>query len=91
MGNHGGPTPTPGRQARRLAPLAVAFVAVGLSTSFVLPYLALFLTEEVHAGPLRTTAYGMNLALGVVGLLLLIAAGRTKIAPRRSPPVIDGG
>jgi SET family sugar efflux transporter-like MFS transporter len=49
--------PAPERLARRLVPLVLVFAAVGLSTSFVLPYLALFLTEEVHAGPLRTTAF----------------------------------
>jgi len=43
--------------ARRLFPLAVIFVVVGLATSFVGPYLALFLTEAIHAGPVRTTAF----------------------------------
>nr|WP_296069900.1 sugar efflux transporter [uncultured Actinoplanes sp.] len=52
-----GPTLTPARLTRRLLPLALIFVAVGLSTSFVYPYLAFFLTDAVHAGPLRTTAF----------------------------------
>jgi len=43
--------------ARRLVPLALMFIVVGLATSFVGPYLALFLTEAVHAGPVRTTTF----------------------------------
>ena len=43
--------------SRRLLPLALVFVVVGLATSFVGPYLALFLTREVHAGPVRTSAF----------------------------------
>lgn len=35
----------------------MTFVAVGLSVSFVGPYLALFLSEEVDAGPIQTTAF----------------------------------
>src|SRR5689334_15069707 len=42
---------------RWLRPLSLSFIVVGLGTSFVGPYLALFLTEGVHAGPLRTTAF----------------------------------
>jgi SET family sugar efflux transporter-like MFS transporter len=42
---------------RRLLPLSLIFIVVGLATSFVGPYLALFLTEGVHAGPIRTTAF----------------------------------
>jgi SET family sugar efflux transporter-like MFS transporter len=51
------PTLTPVRLTRRLLPLALIFIAVGLSTSFVYPYLALFLNDAVHAGPLKTTAF----------------------------------
>ncbi|MET0422441.1 MAG: sugar efflux transporter [Actinoplanes sp.] len=50
-------TPTTPRLSRQLIPLSLIFVAVGLSTSFVGPYLALFLSEEVHAGPVLTTAF----------------------------------
>ncbi len=51
------PSLTPVRLSRRLTPLALIFVSVGLATSFVGPYLALFLTDAVHAGPVRTTAF----------------------------------
>jgi SET family sugar efflux transporter-like MFS transporter len=57
-----------------------------------------FIIGQILAGPLFGVAqhfgfrlaYGMNLGLCVVGLLLLIAAGRDKIRPRPGPQVIDG-
>jgi SET family sugar efflux transporter-like MFS transporter len=51
------PPLTPVRLTRRLFPLTLIFIAVGLSTSFVGPYLALFLNQAVHAGPVRTTVF----------------------------------
>jgi MFS transporter, SET family, sugar efflux transporter len=43
--------------ARRLLPLALIFVVIGVATSFTVPYLAFFLTQEVGAGPVRTTVF----------------------------------
>ena len=60
--------------SRRLFPLALIFVAVGLSTSFVGPYLALFLSDAVHAGPVRTTAF--LIAAPVSGVLVAWLVGR---------------
>jgi SET family sugar efflux transporter-like MFS transporter len=60
--------------ARRLFPLAVIFVVVGLATSFVGPYLALFLTEAIHAGPVRTTAF--LVVAPISGVALSWAIGR---------------
>jgi SET family sugar efflux transporter-like MFS transporter len=59
---------------RRLFPLAVIFVVVGVATSFVLPYFALFLTEVVGAGPLRTSAF--LIAAPVSGVLMSWLIGR---------------
>jgi SET family sugar efflux transporter-like MFS transporter len=42
---------------RRLVPLSLVFIVVGLASSFVGPYLALFLTDGLHAGPIRVTAF----------------------------------
>ena len=67
-----GPTLTPVRLTRRLLPLALIFIAVGLSTSFVYPYLALFLTDAVHAGPLKTTAFLIVAPLSAVLMSWLI-------------------
>ncbi|MEV4346523.1 sugar efflux transporter [Actinoplanes sp. NPDC049596] len=62
--------------SRRLLPLALIFVAVGLSTSFVGPYLALFLSDAVHAGPVRTTAF--LIAAPVAGVLVSWLIGRVS-------------
>ncbi|MBU2670065.1 sugar efflux transporter [Actinoplanes bogorensis] len=51
------PPAAPDRISRRLLPLALIFVAVGISTSFVGPYLALFLSDAIHAGPVKTTVF----------------------------------
>lgn len=61
---------------RRLLPLAVVFVVVGIATSFVLPYLALFLTEAIHAGPVRTT--GFLIAAPVSGVAVSWLIGRAS-------------
>jgi SET family sugar efflux transporter-like MFS transporter len=45
------------RTVRKLVPLALVFLSVGLSTAIVMPFLSLFLTTEVHAGPLRLTVF----------------------------------
>jgi SET family sugar efflux transporter-like MFS transporter len=46
-----------GRAGRTLVPLGVMFFFVGLSTAVVGPFLSLFLSTEVHAGPARIGAY----------------------------------
>ena len=60
--------------SRRLLPLASIFVAVGISASFVGPYLALFLSDAVHAGPVRTTVF--LIAAPVSGVVLAWLVGR---------------
>ena len=62
--------------ARRLVPLSLMFIAVGLATSFVGPYLALFLTDAVHAGPVRTTAFLIVAPLS--GVLVSSLIGRVS-------------
>lgn len=44
-------------QLRRWYPLAVVFLATGLSASMAYPFLTLFLTTAVHADPLHVTIY----------------------------------
>ncbi|MDY7085937.1 MAG: sugar efflux transporter [Actinomycetota bacterium] len=60
--------------SRRLLPLALVFVAVGISTSFVGPYLALFLSDAVHAGPVKTTVFLLVAPLS--GVLMSWLVGR---------------
>jgi SET family sugar efflux transporter-like MFS transporter len=64
---------------RRLLPLSLIFVVVGLATSFVGPYLALFLAEAVHAGPIRTTAFLIIAPVSGVALSWLIG----RVSDRR--------
>lgn len=46
-----------GRVGRALLPLGVVFFFVGLSTAVVGPFVSLFLSTEVHAGPARVGAF----------------------------------
>ena len=41
------------RTARKLIPLGLVTLTAGLSTAIVMPFLALFLSDEVDAGPVR--------------------------------------
>lgn len=68
------PPLTPVRLTRRLFPLTLIFISVGLSTSFVGPYLALFLNQAVHAGPVRTTVF--LIAAPASGVLISWIIGR---------------
>ncbi len=43
---------------RALVPLGVVFLATGFSTAFVYPFLSLFLSTEVRAGPVATARTG---------------------------------
>ena len=68
---------------RRLVPLALVFLAVGLSTAMASPFLALFLTEAVHADGVRT---GVFLAAGPVSTVLvatLVGRLSDRLATRR--------
>jgi SET family sugar efflux transporter-like MFS transporter len=51
------PAGVAGRVGRTLVPLGVMFFFVGLSTAVVGPFLALFLSTELHAGPARVGVY----------------------------------
>lgn len=43
--------------ARRLIPLGLVTLTAGLSTAIVMPFLALFLSDEVDVGPIRVTVF----------------------------------
>jgi MFS transporter, SET family, sugar efflux transporter len=45
------------RGGRALVPLGLMFLAVGISTALVMPFLSLFLSTEVGAGPVRVTVF----------------------------------
>lgn len=62
------------RLGRALLPLGVVFFAAGISTALVLPYLSLFLSTAVHAGPVRSTAF--LVATPLTGVLAATLLGR---------------
>jgi MFS transporter, SET family, sugar efflux transporter len=45
------------RLRRALIPLGLMFLAVGISTALVMPFLSLFLSTDVGAGPVRVTLF----------------------------------
>lgn len=57
---------------RRWTPLALIFLSVGLSTAMAFPFLTLFLTEDVHASPLRVTIFLVAAPLSTVLVATLI-------------------
>ncbi len=65
-------TARPRRGGRALLPLGLMFLAVGISTALVMPFLSLFLSTEVQAGPVEVTVFLIAAPLsGVVASWLL--------------------
>lgn len=81
--------PTTAKPAiRQWIPLALIFLSVGLSTAMAFPFLTLFLTEEVHASPLRVTVYLVAAPLSSVLVATLIGHVSDRLPIRR--PLILG-
>jgi SET family sugar efflux transporter-like MFS transporter len=68
------PASAPRRHARALAPLGVVFLATGLATALAMPFLTLFLTKAVHAGPIDVSVF--LVALPVCGIGASSVMGR---------------
>ena len=66
-------SPRPRQRAGRvLLPLGLLFFAVGLSVALYYPFMALFLSADVGAGPVRVTAFLVVAPLsGVLGASLI--------------------
>jgi SET family sugar efflux transporter-like MFS transporter len=65
------PRPSP-RVGRALLPLGLLFFAVGISTALYYPFMSLFLSTEVGAGPVRVTVFLIVAPLsGVLGSSLI--------------------
>jgi SET family sugar efflux transporter-like MFS transporter len=62
------------RLGRALLPLGFLFLAVGVSTALFNPFLSLFLSTEVDAGPLKITFF--LIAAPLAGVLSSLAIGR---------------
>lgn len=74
----------PRLRSRALGPLVVVFLALGLSTALSFPFLALFLTSAVHAGPLELTMFLLVQPLsGVVVSTVLGRLSDGRVARRR--------
>jgi MFS transporter, SET family, sugar efflux transporter len=71
-------------RSRALGPLVVVFLALGLSTALSFPFLSLFLTSAVHAGPIELSAF--LLAQPLSGVAVSAVLGRLsdgRVARRR--------
>ena len=70
-------------RSRALAPLAAVFLAVGLSTALSFPFLSLFLTSDVHAGPVQLSVF--LIATPLSGVVVSTVLGRLSDGrlPRR--------
>jgi SET family sugar efflux transporter-like MFS transporter len=75
--------PSRARLGITLLPLALVFFAVGVSTALVYPFLALFLSTEVRAGPVRVTAFLIAAPLSGVLMTSAIARLSDRRAMRR--------
>jgi SET family sugar efflux transporter-like MFS transporter len=67
-----------------LGPLVVVFLALGLSTALSFPFLSLFLTSAVHAGPIKLSLFLLVQPLS--GVLVSTVLGRlsdARVARRR--------
>jgi SET family sugar efflux transporter-like MFS transporter len=75
--------PSRARLGITLLPLALVFFAVGVSTALVYPFLALFLSTEVRAGPVGVTAFLIAAPLSGVLMTSAIARLSDRRAMRR--------
>jgi MFS transporter, SET family, sugar efflux transporter len=77
-------TSPPTLRSRALGPLIGVFLALGLSTALSFPFLSLFLTSAVHAGPIELS--GFLLAQPLSGVMVSTVLGRLsdgRVARRR--------
>ena len=66
-----------------LLPLGLVFLAVGLSTAVVGPFLSLFLSTDVHAGPVRVTLFLIATPLAGVAISNLLSRYSDRHPVRR--------
>jgi SET family sugar efflux transporter-like MFS transporter len=76
------------RIGRALLPLGLVFLAVGISMALVVPFLSLFLSTAVHAGPVKVTVFLVAAPLAGVFASSLIGRLSDRWAIRR--PLLIG-
>jgi MFS transporter, SET family, sugar efflux transporter len=72
------------RTASKLVPLALVTLTAGLSTAIVMPFLALFLSDEVEVGPVRVTVFLVVSPLASVVMAWLIGRVSDRYPIRRT-------
>jgi len=77
------------RLGRALLPLGLLFLAVGISTALFNPFLSLFLSTEVHAGPVEITVFLIVAPLG--GVLASTLIGRLSDRRQIRRALLIGG
>ncbi|WP_221325035.1 sugar efflux transporter [Actinoplanes sp. L3-i22] len=70
--------------SRRLLPLGFIFLASGIATAVVGPFLGLFLSTAVHAGPVQVSAFLIVASLSGVAMSQLIARVSDRRPMRRT-------
>jgi SET family sugar efflux transporter-like MFS transporter len=74
--------------AQRWLPLALVFLAVGLSTAMASPFLALFLDDAVHADPVHVAIFLAAAPVAAVVVSTLVGKMSDRLPARR--PVLLG-
>ena len=72
------------RTARKLIPLGLVTLTAGLSTAIVMPFLALFLSDEVDVGPVRVTVFLVVSPLASVVMAWVIGRFSDRYPIRRA-------
>lgn len=73
---------------RMLTPLGFVVALVGLAASFVSPFLPLFLSRDLHAGPALVSLYLFGMPLAAVGVSTVL--GRVSDRPGARPRLLLG-
>jgi SET family sugar efflux transporter-like MFS transporter len=76
------------RIGRTLLPLGLIFLAVGISMALVVPFLSLFLSTAVHAGPVKVTVF--LVAAPLAGVLASSLIGRLSDRRAIRRPLLIG-
>ncbi|GAA2480368.1 sugar efflux transporter [Winogradskya humida] len=69
--------------AKRWLPISLVFLAVGLSTAMASPFLALFLTDEIHADPVHVALFLGVAPISAVVVSTLVGKLSDRVPSRR--------
>lgn len=83
------PFVTPG-VARRLLPIGVVFLAMGLGSAIAMPFLSFFLSTAVGAGPVRLSVYLIVVPLAAAAVATVIGRLSDRRPARRRIMLVAG-